>query len=213
MVKTDIFWSWFKEHSVDYLHLNDNDTNEEKKEELLDGLLEELHRYCNQLYFEIGGAPGEDQELVITAEGKVDYFKNVEELVNRAPHIENWNFTAFLQPQDLDYTSNFGDVELKPGDTWFLPLNSKSKPMSIGLRICVPNYEILKDSKWLKAAVFKILDHVLGEESFALDVNHVEISNLPENPEDKGMMELKDLKAFIKWKKSKLSSIKNDSDL
>jgi hypothetical protein len=205
MSKTAIFWEWFKEYNTILLNLNN--ISEERKETLLDEVLEHLHHYCDQLYFEIGSGPEKEQELIITADGNHQYFKNVEELIDSAPVIENWNFTAFLQPRELDYTSNFEDVELKPLEIWFLPLDSKSKPKSIGLRICLSNYELVRESKWLKAAVYKIMDTVLGEKTFALDIDHIEINSLPEKPEDHGMMELRELSAFIKWKKEKLSSV------
>ena len=52
-----------------------------------------------------------------------------------------------------------------------------------------------------------MLDTVLGEKVFALDVKFIEIGYLPDNPEKQGMMELHDLPEFIKWKKAKLSSL------
>jgi len=76
-----------------------------------------------------------------------------------------------------------------------------------GLRICLPNYKSLEKSKWLKAAVYKLLDHVLGEKIFALDIDYIDIAILPANPEEKGMIELKELPAFIKWKKGKLANL------
>jgi hypothetical protein len=187
-----------------FLNLNDENLSVSKKEELLDEFLEHLHNYCDQLCFEIGEGIGEKQELIITTEGKSDYFKYVEELIDNAPPIENWYYTSFIQPRDLDYTSDFEDVKLKPLEIWFLPLDNKNKPQSIGLQICLPNYEAVKSSKWLKPAVFKMLDAVLGEKSFALDIEHVAIGSLPVVPEDHGMIELKELRAFIKWKKKKL---------
>ncbi|WP_183558762.1 hypothetical protein [Mucilaginibacter sp. SP1R1] len=175
---------------------------------MLDNVLEQLHIYCDKLFFEIGGWPDRDQELIITADGDINYFERVEELINDAPEIKGWIFTAFIQPTDLDYASNFEDVDLKPFEMWFLPLDNKNNPKSIGLRICLPNYDSVKDSEWLEAAVYKVLNTVLGEKSFANDVDYIEIKHLPDgNPADQGMMELTDMAAFIKWKKAKLASL------
>ena len=207
MGDTIAFWNWFLANNEDYLNLNDDELTHVKKQKLLDQFLFHLHDYCDKLYFEIGGWPGQEQELIITADGNKDYFGFVDELIANAPVIENWQFTAFLQPHELDYTSNFEDVELKPLEMWFLPLNSASQPKSIGLRISLPNYDAVKESEWLEAAVFRVIDTVLGEKAFALDVDHIEISSLASNPEEQGMMELKDLPAFIKWKKAKLSDL------
>jgi hypothetical protein len=197
------FWSWFKEHSKSYLSIDEID--EDAKEQLLDDLLGHLHEYCDQLYFQVGGMPGEEQELIITAEGNTDFFEQVEILVNNAPDINNWAFTAFIQPQDDLNTTNFEDVELKPADMWFMPLDSASKPKSIGIKVCTPNYDLVSESKWFKSAVFKVLDTVLGEKTFALDIDHIEFGKTPDKPEDHGMIELAELPAFVKWKKAKRS--------
>ncbi len=202
------FWNWFKSNSAQLASLNAPNINEAEKEHLLDAVLEVLHEYCDQLYFDIGGEHGEPQELVITAEGNVDYFEKVEELINGAPDITGWSFIAFMPPRGLGHATVFEDVELKPLEMWFLPLDNKNAPKSIGLRICLPNYETVKDSKWLQSAVYKVLDMALGEKAFALDVDYIEIKAMPPgNPEDNGLIELEDLSAFVKWKKKKLAAL------
>lgn len=110
-----------------------------------------------------------------------------------------------MPQREIDFVSNFEDVVLKPLEVWFLPLNSSSNPTSIGIRVCLPNYDEAKNSQWLEAAVFRMLEVVLGEKVFALDIEYVEIDSLSTIPEDHGMMELKDLPAFVKWKKVKLA--------
>jgi hypothetical protein len=202
------FWNWFSENQENLSQINAPDLDEEEQEEMLDALLDALHSYCDELYFDIGGMHGEDVELIITAEGNTDNFDKVEALIAEAPQVSGWQFIAFMPPRDLDYTSVFEDVELSPPDIWFLPLDSKNAPKSIGLRICLPNYELVKDSKWLKNAVYKVLDIALGEKVFALDVNYIEIKGMPPGkPEDEGLIELKDLARFITWKKKKLASV------
>lgn len=206
-ISANNFWKWFKKNNERFLILNNEDVTKDVKEQLLDEFLEELHRYCEHLYFEMGGTQDAAMELIITADGNVDYFDKVDELINCAPAIDKWAYTAFMQPQDLDYTSNFEDVQLKPLEIWFLPLESKSKPKSLGFRVCTPNYEEIRDSEWLDAAVYRVLDKVIGEKMFALDVEFIEVDSLPDNPEERGMMELKDLPAFIKRRKKKLAAL------
>jgi hypothetical protein len=192
------FWDWFEKHNKAYLFVD-----EDVKEQLLDDLQDHLHEYCDQLYFQVGGAPGEEQELIITAEGNSDFFEQVEALVNNAPVIDNWKFVAFFQPSDDLDTTNFEGVELSPRDMWFLPLESASMPKSIGIKVCTPNYDLVKESKWFKPAAYKVLDTVLGEKSFAMDIDHIDFGLLPPNPEEQGMIELSELLAYVKWKKSK----------
>ncbi|HEY4325434.1 MAG TPA: hypothetical protein VGN20_15670 [Mucilaginibacter sp.] len=197
------FWKWFEENNHAFLFTNEVD--DDVKEQLLTDFLSELHKYNDKLYFQIGGLPGQDQELIITAEGDSEQFESVEKLIDGAPKIQNWVFISFIQPVDDDNTINYEGIELTRSDLWFMPLDSKANPSSIGIRICVPNYEVLKTNDWLDNAVYKMIDTVLGEKSFALDIDYLDIAELPDNPEEKGMIELIELAAFIAWKKKKLN--------
>jgi hypothetical protein len=201
---TEKFWNWFSENNKSYLFLDE--VSDDEKEQLLENMTDRLHEYCDQLWFEVGGMPGETYELIITAEGNVDFFEQVEALINGAPAIDNWKFIAFIQPVEGDNTINFEGVEIKRSDVWFMPLQSASEPNSIGIRVCAPNYELLKENKWFKNAVYKMLDTILGEKSFAIDVAHIDFGELPEKPGEDGMIELAELPAYIKWKKSKQNS-------
>ena len=96
----------------------------------------------------------------------------------------------------------YEDVELKPSEMWFEPLEHPNNPVAIGIKVCTRNFELVKDSEWLRPAVHKMLDTILGEKSFALDIEHVAIDQLPDEPAEEGLIELSELPAFIRWKKS-----------
>lgn len=172
------FWQWFEENNKAYLSLNELDA--EKKEQLLNDLMERLHKYCENLWFEVGGHPDEDQELIITSKGNADYFGHVEALISAAPKISNWTFIAFIPPRDIDFETKYEDVELKTREMWFVPLEYPDNPAAIGIKVLTRNFELVKDSEWLRPAVYKILDTILGEKSFALDIEHVAIDQLPD---------------------------------
>lgn len=193
------FWNWFQANNAQYLFVNQ--VGEIEKQRLLNMLLEKLHNFCEGLWFEIGGHPEGEQELIITAEGDIDYFLKVEELLEQAPKLKGWSFVAFKPAMGIDFNTVFEDVRLVPAKMWFLPLNHPDIPASLGLRICLPNYEEVKQSEWLTAAVFQVLDTVLGEKSFALDIDHVEIQGIPEQPEQEGLMELQELPRYTEWHK------------
>jgi len=196
------FWKWFEENNNAFLFTNEVD--DDVREQLLNNLLIELHKYNDKLFFQIGGLPDKDQELIITAEGNVEQFEAVEKLIDSAPSIKHWVFIPFIQPTEDGNTINYEGIEITRGELWFMPLQSQSQPNDIGIRICVPGYETIKTNNWLENAIYKMLDTVLGEKSFALDIDYIDIAELPEEPEEKGMINLTELKAFIAWKKRKL---------
>ena len=192
------FWQWFEAKNKAYLFLSE--VTPDVKESLLDELREQLHRYHKKLYFETGIREDDVPELIITAEGKSDYFDDVEYLIARAPKIDNWKFTAFIQPQGVNFRIHYGEVELVPEEIWFLPLAHADKPELTGIRVCLKNYEMISDKDGLISVIYKMLDTVIGEKSFALDIQFVDAGLLPDDPEEEGMFELWELPQYIAWK-------------
>jgi hypothetical protein len=195
------FWKWFEKNHKAYLSVNVADAT--TKDRMLNDLLDQLHKYCDRIWFEIGGHPSQTQELIITCEGNSSYFEQVEVLVESAPSIPNWSFIAFIPAREMEFEMTYEDVTLKPGEMWFEPLENESVPGAVGIRVCTKNYELVKGSQWLEPAVYKILDTLLGEKSFALDIQFVQVDELPEEPEEEGLIELLQLRNFVIWTKSK----------
>jgi hypothetical protein len=203
MPKEQQFWDWFKGNEARYFFLNHIDDDYEK-EMLLEDFLSHLHEYCDHLFFEIGGFPDEKQDLIITAEGDVDFFNQVETLVENAPKFEHWNVIAF-KPVKEDYTTKYNNIILDPKDMYFITLNNKNDLKRVGLRVYIENYNSdIKDD--FLTATYLVLDNILGEKSNALDIGYVEIKDLPSVSEREELIELTRLFRYINWKKSKLNT-------
>lgn len=200
MSKEDVFWEWFKENKSKYYNLSLL-PDSEKKEQVLDEFLNRLHKYNSGLYFEIGGVPNGEQELIISAEGDVDYFEIVESLVAKAPKMEGWHIIALKPPMGATFITNYEGIRLNPKEIWFLPLDNKNDPTSLGIMMCFPNYEHAKEQAFIEGA-YQVLDVILGEKSVTLDIQYLEVNELPDKPKEKGLIELIDLPAYIKWRKN-----------
>lgn len=201
MISAKNFWEWFEKNQAKYFFLNQIDEKEEK-EKILDQFLEKLHQYSDKLFFEIGGHPDETQDLIITAEGDVDYFSKVEQLVNQAPKIKDWNIIAFKPPADSNFAIEYKGVKIDPKESWFLPLENDNHPNQLGLKIGIRDYSSSKKKDFLNAA-YLALDSLLGEKSNALNIQHVEVDDIPDDPEEEGFISLLELPQYINWKESK----------
>ena len=191
------FWNWFKANEAKYFFLNQIE-DEDEKENLLDDLLAHLHEYCDKLYFEVGGHPDEKQDLIITAEGDVDYFPQVEALVGSSPKLEHWTIIAF-KPQTEKSVINYNGLSLDARNVIFNPLTNPNS-QKIGVRLYYDNYTE-SNKKDLLTASYWLLDNVLGEKSYALNIGYVDVASVStvQNPDD--LIELVKLPKYIEWNK------------
>jgi hypothetical protein len=87
---------------------------------------------------------------------------------------------------------------------WFMPLTSSSRPADLGVRIAVPGYTPALRSM-LENALMMIVDTGIGERSAAMDIQHVDIEAVPEEPAKRGYIELTDLGPYIAWHKRRVA--------
>lgn len=176
------FWDFFKTYNKSLLLL---DLKKEEDRKLFDRLSAMLHSYCKDLDCIIThGKAG--SELTITAHGNPYLFKEVELLVHFSPLLDKWKIMAFLQPDmDLekyrkgtDQLIFFHGIALRISEMYFLPLEIKHRPNSLGIRIFLKNYLIHSNNKNLQEAIYTQVEHLIGEKSFANEITFIEVAQL-----------------------------------
>jgi len=200
MNKIKEFWEWFLTVSDEYREIN-NLNDAEEIEKLLDKLLYHLHIYCEKLYFEIGGDDSV-YELIITAEGNKKFFSKVVDLVNAAPVLPGWEIIAFKPAQGINFTTEYDDILFTPTDMWFDPLYNGNYPKELGIKVFIPNMTFANKESYVNG-VYKVLDTILGEKVFAMDIKYLEVGDLPMDPLGVGLIKLIELPAYINWFKNK----------
>jgi hypothetical protein len=194
------FWQWFQTNNTKYLFLDEVD--DDVKKQLLEELLSSLHQFSDKLFYEIGHHPDNaDQELVITASGDVNFFDKVEELVSVAPEIKDWKIIAFKPPMGFEFSIEYNGLVFEPSKTWFQPLELESRPLELGIRVCYSDFDEERNEDFI-GGTFLMLDAGLGEKSTALDIKYLEVTELPEDPEEEGMLPLTQLPEYIEWLKN-----------
>ena len=191
------FWAWFAAHKLEFSRLT-------LDEPFWDLALEQIKKVDEHLWFELSRDSHPAREFIVTAEGHVSSFPLAEKLVGLAPNIEGWLFIALKPPQGFQFTTTYEGTQFDPRQMWFLPLESKSYPCDLGVRIAVPGLDCM-DKSTAHSAVLVILDTGLGERSAALDLQHTEVTELPTDPESLGYIELPELSDYIAWRKRRLA--------
>ncbi|MHC4741733.1 MAG: hypothetical protein ACYS8Z_07480 [Planctomycetota bacterium] len=193
MSNAEEFWSWFAANEAEY-----RVENIDEREDLHAEFRDRLGQYDEELFWEIGHDPEGLWEVVISAAGNPEKADAVRKLVEAAPAIEGWRFTAFKQPLGLDFQVELDGLVFDPNKMWFVPLQSEEFPEAIAIRIGIRGFSEDKEDEFLRGA-YIVLDTVLGEERVMDTLDYVEVGPLPNALEEEGYIELSDLDYYLTW--------------
>lgn len=115
--------------------------------------------------------------LTITAKGKAIHFKKVDAFVATAPDIPGWSIHALEAPMPVDHL-----LERQLEVTGINPLEFQfsiggDDPEDTVVIMYHPLYTLGNRRIFLETA-YETVYHLLGERSFGMDINHVEVNNL-----------------------------------
>jgi len=158
-------------------------------EDVLDSISRALSAYNSNLAFEISQPTNGVREFVISAEGVVDEFKSVIDLYEARPEIDGWEIIAFRPRMSLEYSINFGGLELDPENLW---IYWKEEEGNFDLIVYFPSYNEEDRNTFVEAA-YILLDMAIGEYYVAAGIRYIDHQQLPENPEDNGLLPFKSL--------------------
>jgi hypothetical protein len=149
------FWNWFIQHEVELFEFDPN--QETERELLFDRLATEIHKVRPDLAFEFG-PQGPRREFVVSAAGIRDAFPAVARLLDAAPTLERWQFTAFRPRRTPINVVEIEGKRIDPRDVQFSLLDNGKVA---GLYLFIPGYR--DGDVDLKQIGYLLLDDALGE--------------------------------------------------
>ena len=203
MKKIKLFWAWIQLNEAALRNLQHEKPKVQKM--LFVWLEKHLHYYCDglQAILLLPTKENKQTELVITANGNPDYFPQVIQLIDVAPKLPDWKFTAFVQPREdideleagLDKPYVFKDINLKASVLKFMPFQY-SDSNKIDMIVYLKNFTVHCNNKNLLEAVFIIVQGIIGEKSLYSNINFVELAQMPEKESDE-LIYLYDLQFYL----------------
>lgn len=179
MITAEVFWTWFNENKDSYYEIE-----EMYDKNLYMQLQTQLRNYHPNLSFQIGGKIGSPiRTLTISANGIVNNFSKVEELVSQAPIFEKWNISAFKPADGFEIKVNVGGIIFDPRNLRFVPIELVDYPDMSAIRVYMPEYEEER-IELFKIGVHALLEACLGEKTAATQINYVDIQSYPSTPEE-----------------------------
>ena len=208
------FWTFFSENKETFFQVVK--THEDIEEKFLDIIAPELKSINEDLLYLTGMFDENTAELIITVDGNIKDIVYAEELIEAAPSLENWRFTALKPESDIKNTSiTMEDFEFTKENIFFYSNDDENYPDEIDLTFI---HEDLNDDNRNEIAngTFIFIDNYLGELNFLTQIDNFRIAGKAEA--EKELIPIEKLKDYLNWRerefidKHKGSKIQTNED-
>ncbi|WP_163409832.1 DUF695 domain-containing protein [Flavobacterium ajazii] len=190
------FWNWFLKHEKEFFKTVQSGENIHKG--FFDKLAPKLDEIHGGIYFLTGMFDDQTAELVLTPDGVIRNIYAIEELVNAAPKIEGWRFTALKPASDIkDVSINYEGFKINKDNLKFYPNIHESYPDEIDLTIVYDDFEEEKKS-FATNGVYIFLDNYLGELHSVTLIDNMKIVGSNDISEE--LIPIEKLKDYLIWR-------------
>jgi hypothetical protein len=201
------FWKWFGDNErVFYKAIKeqgDVETNFFRK------LSPKLNELMEGFWYEVGMCDNNTAELIITADGVIKNIVFVEELIDAAPKINGWKFTALKPALDIkDVNIEMAGYKFTRENLHFYLNEQANYPDEID--ISVVHDDCVEENKSpIASGVYIFLDNYLGELDFAMVIDNLRIAERSEVSQK--LIPIEKLGAYLKWRQSEFIEKYGDS--
>lgn len=190
------FWAWFQTNEQNFFDIVKSGENIE--ENFFNKLSPKLDRLKNGYYFLTGMADDNTAELILTSDGVIKNIPFVEELVNSAPTISNWKFTALKPSNDLkNVRIDMSGCKFESENLSFYAIDHKNYPDEIDIVIVHHDYKE-KDKSIITNGTFIFLDNYLGELNSVTIIDNARV--IPKDLAEQELIPISKLKDYLIWR-------------
>jgi hypothetical protein len=217
MRKINTFWNWFQDNNQTIKNLLKETLTNQKQ--ITYWFTKHLGYYSKDLDFIILFPKDEKQktELIISANANPENSNQVIDLIDKAPALRHWKFTAFIQPTTkinkvikvLSDPYIIPEITIKTSEIKFLPLSADDK---IDIIVYLKNYTISCNTQTWHQVLYIILNELSGEKPLSQNLNFIQLAQ-PSNVTEE-FIELYELQLYMDMiNKSDDSKLNNQSHL
>jgi len=191
------FWNWFIKNQE---KLYSDEIRSDLKTKLNKELSNRLKRFGSSIkgILKVKNTNG-IKELIISAQGVEEFFPKIARLVNNSPTLNNWKFTALIQRTSIELLIKFRypqathqavlvnkNIKCRPLDIVFgfedIRFTYTEVSNRLNLDVFIPSY----NGDEHKYRIKRLLDDLLGEYDFAIEIGVINCISLKEGDEAMG---------------------------
>jgi len=206
------FWNWFQENEKAFFNVVKNHKDIEKG--FFDKLLPKLSELKDGYFYLAGMYDDNTAELVLTADGNTKNIVFVEELVEQAPKINGWKFTALKPAMDIEnVVINMAGYKFDSENLFFYSNDYADYPDEVD--ICIVHNERTEENKQqIGNGTYIFLDNYLGELDFLNNIDNLKF--ISRHEAEKELVPIAKLKDFLTWRQKefieKYSGLRHKTD-
>jgi hypothetical protein len=206
------FWAWFQNNEKKFFNVVKQRGDIEKI--FFKKLSDKLNELKDGYFYLTGMYDDNTVELVLTADGAVKHIVFVEELVNSAPQINGWKFTALKPALDIkDVSIEMAGYKFSDENISFYSNEHAEYPDEIDITIVHKDFNEENKSTIINGT-YIFLDNYLGELNFATTVDNLSIIGKDEAKQE--LIPIGKLKDFLKWRQKefveKYEGVRHNTD-
>lgn len=191
------FWEWFLTKEKDFYQTVAKGNQEAIEKDFFDSIAPQLSQINGGYYFLTGMSDDSTAELVITADGEIRNIVFVEELIEAAPKLDHWKFTALKSEKNIENVGvEMGDYRFSKENIFFYSKEQTEYPDEIDLVFVYDGNDDNKDAITTGVCIF--LDSFLGELNFATQIDTFTV--VGKDKAEQELVPIEKLKDFLLWR-------------
>ena len=190
------FWLWFQKNENTFFKIVKSKLNVQV--EFLDKIIMKLNDYKDGYFFLTGMFNDDIVELIFTSEGTIKNIVFVEEIVQAAPKIKGWLFTALNPELNIENVSiEMNGVVFGRDNLWFYSNEEPDYPDEVDLIIIHADYNESNKSTIIHGT-YIFLDNFLGELNSVTTIDNLLI--IGKENATKELIPIEKLKDYLAWR-------------
>lgn len=190
------FWRWFEKNERAFFNVVKKHDRIEK--DFFDKIAPKLNDLREGIFFLAGMYDENTVELILTPDGTIKNIVFVEELVNAAPSIAGWKFTALKPALNIENVQiDMGKYVFDQNTLSFYSIEHKDYPDEIDIVVVYQNFKET-DKQQIENGIYIFLDNFLGELEFATAIDNLTVVGAGEA--QKELIPIEKLKAYLVWR-------------
>lgn len=190
------FWNWFLKNEKEFFKIVKSRQNIHQG--FFDKLAPKLDEVHDGIYFLTGMFDDQTVKLVFTPDGIIKNIYVVEELVNSAPKIEGWKFTALKPASNIeDFSIEYNGDDFNTENLKFYANIHKDYPDEIDLTFVYDCFVEEKKGE-ITNGVYIFLDNYLGELQSVVSIDNLIVRDSKDILEE--LIPIEKLKDYLIWR-------------